>query len=125
MFGSREMTLLQKAFVVSVGNTFMISVRGTDTICTIQKINHLLYRLERTDTKNQFLKIKNIILPPPRSASRIRRREEAAAPRSSGGRRRCSASWSPRWGRRASVGTTRLVVTEVGKEGVGGCRSWS
>jgi hypothetical protein len=24
----------------------------------IQKINHLLYQLERTDTKNQFLKIK-------------------------------------------------------------------
>jgi hypothetical protein len=25
-------TLLQKAFVVSVGNTFMVSVRGTDTV---------------------------------------------------------------------------------------------
>jgi hypothetical protein len=50
--------LLQKAFVVSVGNTFMASVRGTDNICMIQKINHLLYRLEWTDMKNQFSKIK-------------------------------------------------------------------
>jgi hypothetical protein len=53
-----------------------------------------------------------------------------------------SSSWSPRWGRRASVGAARpcgrrggeggrrwaplmVVVAEVGKEGVGGCRSWS
>jgi hypothetical protein len=121
----------------------MVLVRGTDTICTIQKINHLLYRLERTDTKNQFSK-KNIVLPPPRSASRIRQREEAVVPRSGRERRRRSASWSPRWGRRASVGIARgrghqsgeggrrwapliLVVTEVGKEGVGGSHSssWS
>jgi hypothetical protein len=137
------LALLQKAFVVSVSNTCMVSVRGTDTICTIQKINHLLYRLEQTNMKNQFSKIKrNIVLPPPRSASRIRRRDEAAAPRSGGGRRRRSASWSPRWGRRASVGAARpcghrggeggrqweplvVVVTEVGKEGVGGRRSSS
>jgi hypothetical protein len=53
-----------------------------------------------------------------------------------------SSSWSPRWGRRASVGAAHprgrrggeggrrwapfvVVVTEVGKEGVGGCHSWS
>jgi hypothetical protein len=66
-----EPTLLQKAFVVSVGNTFMISVRGTDTICTIQKINHLLYRLERTDTKNHFSKRKTSFYrrPDPRRGS--------------------------------------------------------
>jgi hypothetical protein len=59
-----------------------------------------------------------------------------------GGRR--SASWSPRWGRRASVSTAHprgrrggeggrrwmpliLLVTELGKEGVSGSRSssWS
>jgi hypothetical protein len=44
--------LLQKAFVVSVGNMFMVLVRETDIICMIQKINHLLYQLERIDTKN-------------------------------------------------------------------------
>jgi hypothetical protein len=64
----------------------MVLVRGIDTICTIQKITHLLYRLEHTDMKNQFLK-KTPFHRHPRSASRIRRKEEAATPRSSGGRR--------------------------------------
>jgi hypothetical protein len=93
--------LLQKAFVVSVGNTFIVSVRGTNTICTIQKINHLLYRLERTDTKNQFLKIKKhrsaaaqICVEDPAEGgggrTQIRRREEVAL---------------------------GLVVAEVGKDG--------
>jgi hypothetical protein len=132
----------------------MVSVRGTDTICTVQKITHLLYRLERTDTKNQFSKIKNTISLPPQIRvqdlvegggvhAHIRWREEAAAPRFDGGRRwqwcsrssrgrrsqrrsraggerrwrrrsrsgggggHRSSSWSPRWGRRASVGITR------------------
>jgi hypothetical protein len=138
----------------------MVSVRGTDTICTIQKINHLLYRLERTDTKNQFSKKKHhsaaaqIHVEDPAEGgggrAQIRQREEVAlglvvtevGKEGVGGRR--LASWSPRWGRRASVGAARgrghrggeggcrwapliLVVAEVGKEGVGGSRSpsWS
>jgi hypothetical protein len=112
--------------------SFIVSV-GTD-------------RYEKSIFKNK----KNIILPPPRSTSRIRRREEAAlglvvaevGKEGVGGCR--SASWSPRWRRRASVGAARgrghrggeggrrwapliLVVVEVGKEGIGGSRSssWS
>jgi hypothetical protein len=127
--------LLQKAFVVSVGNTFMVSVRGTDTICTIQKINHLLYRLERTDMKNQFSKIKKTSFcrrPDPHrdpaegggGHAQIRRREEAAlglvvaevGKKGVGGRR--SASWLPRWGRRASVGVARGCGRQGGE---GGC----
>jgi hypothetical protein len=125
----------------------MISVRGTDTICTIQKINHLLYRLERTDTKNQFSKIKKTSFcrrPDPRRGSGGGRRQlvlvvAEVGKEGVGGSR--SSSWSSRWGRRASVGAPRgrgprggegghrwaplvVVVAEVGKEGVGGCRSW-
>jgi hypothetical protein len=54
----------------------------------------------------------------------------------------CSSSWSPRWGRRASMGAARprghrggeggsrwvplvVVVAKVGKEGIGGRPSWS
>jgi hypothetical protein len=98
----------------------MVLVRGTDTICTIQKINHLLYRLERTDTKNQFSKKKyrsataQIRVEDPAEGgggrAQIRQREEAAlglvvaevGKEGVGGRR--SWSWSPKWGRRASVG---------------------
>jgi hypothetical protein len=119
-------TLLQKAFVVSVGNTFMVLVRGTDTICTIQKINYLLYRLERTDMKNQFSKIKKISFcrrPDPRQGSGRGRRRPRQDPAEGGGGAR------PR-GRRGGEGGHRwaplgLVVAEVGKEGVGGRRSWS
>ncbi len=113
----------KKTFVVSVGNTFMVSVRGTGTICTIQKINHLLYRLERTDTKNQFSKKKHysaaaqIHVEDPAEGgggrAQIQQREEVAlglmvtevGKEGVGGRR--LASWSPRWGRRASVGAAR------------------
>jgi hypothetical protein len=149
----------------------MVSVRGTDTICTIQKINHLLYRFERTDTKNQFLKIKKTSFcrrPDPRRGSGGGRRWSrpdpvegggGARPRGhrggEGGRRWAPlilvvaevgkegiggsrlSSWSPRWGRRVSVGAAHprghrggeggcrwepliLMVAEVGKEGVGG-----
>jgi hypothetical protein len=119
-------SLLQKAFVVSVGNTFMVLVRGTDTICTIQKINYLLYRLERTDTKNQFSKIKKTSFcrhPDPRRGSGGGRRRPRPDPAEGGG------GTQPR-GHRGGEGGRRwaplvVVVAEVGKEGVGGRRSWS
>jgi hypothetical protein len=103
----------------------MVSVRGTDTICTIQKINHLLYWLERTDTKNQFSKIKKTSFcrrPDPRRGSGGGRRRPRPDPKEGGGGAR------PR-GRRGGEGGRRwallgLVVTEVGKEGVGGRPSW-
>jgi hypothetical protein len=104
----------------------MVSVRGTDTICTIQKINYLLYRLERIDTKNQFSKIKKTSFcrrPDPRRGSGGGRRRPRPDPTEGGGGAR------PR-GRRGGEGGRRwaplvVVVAEVGKEGVGGCRSWS
>jgi hypothetical protein len=111
----------------------MVSVRGTDIICTIQKINHLLYWLERTDMKNQFSKIKKTSFcrrPDPAEGgggrAQIRRREEVAlglvvtevGKEGVGGR--CSASWSPRWGRRASVGAPR----GCGHRGGEGGRRW-
>jgi hypothetical protein len=116
-----QRTLLQKAIVVLVGNTFMVSVRGTNTICTVQKITHLLYRLERTDMKNQFLKIKkhhSAATPDPRPGSdeggggcaQIQRREEATTPRSGEGRRRRRRSQSgggTRWRQRSRSGGER------------------
>jgi hypothetical protein len=49
-------SLLQKPFIVSVGNLFLLSAGLADTIFMIPKIAHFLNRLFPTDTKNQFSK---------------------------------------------------------------------
>jgi hypothetical protein len=59
----RLTTLLQKPFLVSVGNVYQVSARPTDTICRIQKMIHLLCRLLPTDTTNGFSKIKKNLSP--------------------------------------------------------------
>jgi hypothetical protein len=51
-------SLLQKPFLVLVGNVFQVLARPTDTICRIQKMIHLLCQLLSTDTTNGFFKIK-------------------------------------------------------------------
>jgi hypothetical protein len=56
-------TLLQKPFLVSVGNIYQVSASPTDTICRIQKMIHLLCRLLPTDTTNGFSKIKKNLSP--------------------------------------------------------------
>jgi hypothetical protein len=60
--------LLQKPFVVSVSNFFIVSVETTDTICPIRKTSSLWYRLLPTDRKNLFLEIK-------KSTTQIRARQ--------------------------------------------------
>jgi hypothetical protein len=121
----------------------MVSVRGTDTICTIQKINHLLYRLERTDTKINFQKKTSFCRrPDPRRGSGGGRRRPRPDPVEGGGgawpRGRRGGEGGRWWaharprGRRGGEGGRRwkplvVVVAEVGKESVGGRRSssWS
>jgi hypothetical protein len=50
------LALLQKCYLVSARNTFFVAASVPDTNHTIQKIKHILCRLEWTDTKNQFSK---------------------------------------------------------------------
>jgi hypothetical protein len=55
---ARVPPLLQKPFLVSVGNVYQVSARPIDTICRIQKMIQLLCRLLPTDTTNGFSEIK-------------------------------------------------------------------
>jgi hypothetical protein len=52
--GSYTCTTTKKTFVVSVGNPFMVSVRGTDTIRVTQQMRCLWCPLVWTGTKNSI-----------------------------------------------------------------------
>jgi hypothetical protein len=52
-----EVVLLQKPFIISASNLFIVSVAPSDTICITQKINSLWCQLTWTDTKNYMYDI--------------------------------------------------------------------
>jgi hypothetical protein len=89
--------LLQKPFVVSVSNFFIVSVETTDTICPIRKTSSLWYRLLPTDSKNLFLEIKKN--PQPRSEPTRPRSRRWARKRPPFAMQRGGRQWSPLSGR--------------------------
>jgi hypothetical protein len=49
------LALVQKLFLVSADNPFLVSAVLADTICTIQEMTDFLYRLFRTNTNNLLM----------------------------------------------------------------------